>query len=137
LIPERIVPEQVSRRQLRAFGLIVGAGFGVIALWPLLVRDDPPRAWALVIAGLLGVAAVVLPQALRRPHRVWMAVGEVLAWINTRVILGVVYFGLVVPMGMVLRLSGHDPMQRRLDPGAATYRVLRARRPPSHMRRQF
>ena len=66
-----------------------------------------------------------------------MALGEALGWINTRIILGLVYYGLVTPMGVMMRLLGRDPMRRRFEPAANTYRVPRPTRPCGHMDRQF
>ena len=67
----------------------------------------------------------------------WMGLAEVLAWINTRLLLGVVFFGIVTPMGVVMRFLGKDPMRRKSDPSAVTYRVDRLPRPATHMMRQF
>jgi hypothetical protein len=66
-----------------------------------------------------------------------MALGAVLGWVNTRVILGLIFFGLITPMGLAFRLAGRDPMQRAFDPKATTYRVPRTPRPGAHMLRQF
>lgn len=124
-------------KQLRHFGLIVGGIFALIGLWPLVVRGDGPRLWALALTAALAVPALVLPRSLTYVHRVWMAAGEALGWINTRIILSVIFYGLVTPMGIVMRRFGHDPMQRGFEPGLATYRVAKAPRPAAHMTRQF
>ena len=130
-------PAKPGKRQLRSFGLIVGGGFAVIGFWPLVFRTESPRTWALVLAAFLAVTAVAAPAVLRLPFRVWMAIGELLGWINTRIILGIVYYLLIVPTGVVFRVLGKDPMRLRFDPEASTYRVSRSRRPASHMERQY
>ena len=130
-------PAKPGKRQLRSFGLIVGGGFTVIGLWPLVFRAESPRTWALAVAAFPVIAALAAPATLRQPLRVWMAVGEVLGWINTRIILGIVYYLLIVPTGVVLRILGKDPMRRRFDAGASTYRIPRSGRPGSHMERQY
>jgi hypothetical protein len=66
-----------------------------------------------------------------------MAVGDVLGWVNTRLVLGLIFFGLITPMALVLRLAKRDPMRRAFDPGATTYRVRRQPRPGAHLLRQF
>jgi hypothetical protein len=123
--------------QLRNFGLLVGGIFGVIGLWPLVWRQQTPRSWALVIAVFLVLPALVAPRVLSPVYRFWMALGEVLAWINTRIILGVVFYGVVTPIGLVMRMLGHDPMRRRRDAVGESYRARSAPRPPTHMMRQF
>lgn len=129
-----IVPDN---KTLRSFGLLVGGVWGVIGLWPLVFRHEPPRLWALGLMAVLAGLGLVLPRALRHPYRWWMALGHVLGWINTRILLGLVFYLLITPMGFVMRLFGHDPMRRRFDAGATSYRIGREARPGTHMRQQF
>jgi hypothetical protein len=123
--------------QLRSFGLIVAAGFAVIALWPAVFRHQNPRMWALVVSGVLLTLALIAPPVLKPFHRVWMAIGEALGWVNSRIILGVVYYVLIVPIGAIRRLRGNDPMRRTFDRDAVSYKVPRTQRPASHMLRQY
>jgi hypothetical protein len=127
----------ISDRQLRSFGLIVGACFAVIGLLPVLLRGESPRMWALVIAVTLTVLGVLVPRVLRPVHRAWMQLAEVLGWINTRIILLAVFFVVIAPTGAILRLIGRDILQLKFSPTAESYRVARAARPGSHMRRQY
>src|SRR5262245_25936290 len=115
--------QKIGKPQLRSFGLIVGAGFAVIALWPAVFRGQSPRTWALGLAVVLSVLACVAPATLKPVHRWWMAIGEILGWFNTRVILGVVYYLLIVPIGAIRRMRGVDPMRRAFEPGMTTYKV--------------
>jgi len=128
---------QADRAQLRNFGLIVGGIFGVIGLWPAIIRGENARLWMMGLAFVLILPALVAPRALAPAHRAWMALGSALGWVNTRVVLGLIFFGLITPMGLVLRLAGRDPMQRAFDPNATTYRVPQKPRPGAHMLRQF
>ena len=124
-------------KQLRHFGLLVGGIFAVIGLWPVLFRAQGPRLWALALAVALVVPALVLPRSLTYVHRSWMAAGEALGWINTRIILSVIFYALVTPMGILMRRFGRDPMRRRFEPDATTYRVPKSSRAATHMTRQF
>ena len=124
-------------KQLRSFGLLVGGIFVAIGLWPAIIRGQQPRLWAVALGVALIVPALLAPRTLRPVYRVWMTVGEVLNWINTRIILGAVFYGLLTPMGLVMRRFGHDSMRRRPEPSVDTYRVMRPPRPGAHMRRQF
>jgi Saxitoxin biosynthesis operon protein SxtJ len=128
----------ITPKQLRSFGLTVGGIFAVIGAWPVVFRGSYPRLWALALAALLILPALLFPRSLKPLYRGWMALGEALGWINTRIILGLVFYGLITPMGVTMRfLMGKDPMHRGFDPNASTYRVLRQPRPGSHMRRQY
>jgi Saxitoxin biosynthesis operon protein SxtJ len=129
--------DEITSQKLRSFGFTVGGIFALIALWPLIVRAEDPRWWAVVAAGCLLVPAVVFPKSLTWVYKGWMALGHVLGWINTRIILGFVFYFVVTPIGIVRRLLGKDPMGRRLRPDLDSYRVPRNPRPASHLRRQY
>jgi hypothetical protein len=129
--------DTVSNKTLRSFGLLVGGIWGVIGLLPLVLRKEPPRLWALGLMAVLAGLGLVFPQGLRHPYRWWMALGHALGFINTRILLSLVFYLLVTPMGFVMRLFGRDPMRRRFDAGAKSYRIGREPRPGTHMRHQF
>jgi O-antigen/teichoic acid export membrane protein len=128
---------RITSKQLRSFGLTVGGIFGLIALWPLIIRAEDPRWWALVAAGCLLVPAAVFPNNLRWVYKGWMALGYVLGWINTRIILGFIFYFIVTPIGIVRRWMGKDPMGTKLRPDLDSYRVTRTPRPPSHLNKQY
>ena len=128
---------EVTRKDLRSFGLIVGGVFAVIGLWPVVRRGGDYRAWALALSVLLIAPALVFPAVLKPFHRVWMKLGEILGWINTRIILGAIFFGVVTPMGLIRRLLGKDSMGRQRSADAESYRVPRNARSASHMTRQY
>jgi hypothetical protein len=126
-----------GKSQFRSFGLIVGMGFSIIAVWPTLFRGESPRTWILGIGLVLAATGLIAPAVLRPAFRVWMAIGGVLGWVNTRIILMIVYYGLIVPTGLVLRVLNKDPMGRRFERDATTYRIPRDKRPATHMLRQY
>jgi hypothetical protein len=123
---------------LRQFGPLTGAIvavlFGLLLPW-LFDRGLPWWPW--VIAAPLVLLALVAPRGLAPVYRGWMAFGAVLGWINTRLILGLVFYLLLLPIGLVMRLLGHDPLRRRREDRVTTYRVPSAAPPPSHFERPF
>jgi hypothetical protein len=127
----------VTRKELRQFGLLVGGIFIVIGLWPLVFRDEPLRLWAIVPGGLLIMLGSILPHVLAPVHKGWMWVGHILGWINTRILLGVVFYGLITPIGIVFRMMGKDSMRQVFAKESQTYRILRTPRPHGHMKHQF
>lgn len=130
--------KQMPPSQLRRFGLLVGGIFTLIGLWPLVFRAAGPRLWALVAGGLLILPALVWPAGLGPIYRGWMMIGHALGWVNTRLLLGLVFYGLITPMGLVRRvLLGKDSMRRRFEPHAESYRVPRQPRPATHLTHQF
>ena len=127
-----------TRKELRDFGLLTGgltAGlFGL--LFPLL-RHHPIPSWPWMVAALLIVPALTLPSVLRYPHWLWIRIGFVLGWINSRIVLTILFFLVIVPMGLLMRAMGRDPVARKLDPDASTYRVPSRVRTPESMERPF
>jgi O-antigen/teichoic acid export membrane protein len=131
------MPNEITSKQLRSFGFTVGGIFALIALWPIVVRAEDPRWWAMVVAGCLLVPAVVFPKSLVWVYQGWMAIGHVLGWINTRIILGMIFYVIVTPIGMIRRWLGKDPMGRQLRPDLDSYRIIRKPRPASHLTKQY
>jgi hypothetical protein len=127
----------VNEQQLRSFGFTVGGIFAVIGVWPVVIHQEDLRSWALYPAAALLAAGIVFPKSLLWIHKGWMLLGHCLGWINTRIILGLVFYGVVTPIGMVRGWLGKDPMGRNLRPELDSYRIPREARPPSHMKRQY
>ena len=129
--------KSVRPKELRSFGLLVGGIFVFLGLLPTFLGGESPRLWLLILGGMFIGPGLVFPRSLALIYRVWMGMGHGLGWINTRILLGAVFYLLITPMGLVMRLIGKDAMCRKYDPGADTYRVVRQPRPSSHMLHQF
>lgn len=129
------IGQTAGTKEYRRFGLLVGGIFLLLGIWPLAIRHQPARPSLLLAGSALGVLALVAPVALRPVHKVWMMVGALLGWINTRVILALVFYVIVTPLGLVLRACGKDPIRTSVPNGS--YRLARSPRRGSHMLRQF
>lgn len=105
---------QSGSREVRNFGVLVGTIFLGIATWPILVRGEGVRGWALVVGGALVILGLALPKSLEPVYRAWMWVGHTLGTFNTRLLLGLIYFLVMTPTGMIMRLVGRDPLNRQL-----------------------
>jgi hypothetical protein len=126
-----------TRKELRQFGFLVGGVFGVIGLWRVAIHSESMWLWVIGSGALLVALGAVLPEVLAPVHKGWMWVGHVLGWINTRILLGVVFYGLVTPIGIVFRLLGKDTMRQAFVKDSPTYRVIKQARPRTHMKYQF
>jgi hypothetical protein len=122
----------------RAFGLVFAAVFLVVGLWPLL-GDGGVRLWALAVAALLLAVALLRPALLGPANRLWLKFGELLHRIVSPVVLGVTFLLAVLPVGLLMRLTGKDPLSRKFDPQAASYWIPRepAGPAPETMKDQF
>jgi hypothetical protein len=107
-------PTNPSRRQLREFGLLLGVVFPLLLGWLLpALHGHPFRTWTLWIGiPALGLG-IAWPKALAWPYRGWMALGHLLGWINSHLILGMVYILVLQPIAALMRAMGHDPLRRR------------------------
>jgi hypothetical protein len=127
-----------DKQELRKFGFVFAAGlvliFGLFFPWLL---EKPSPYWPWIIAAVSAGTALVLPLALKPVFQLWMKIGHVLGWINTRIILGIVFFTIFAPVALLLRLLGKDPMHRRLDATTTTYRVKSEKPPRERMERPF
>lgn len=128
---------RASAKELRIFGLVLGALFAAFfGLWPLL-RHGSSTLWPWITAGMLWILALICPTALGYLHRGWTRLGLALGWVNTRVILTLLYAITIVPAGLAMRLCGRDRMARKLDPDCASYRVPSRQRPDKDMERPY
>lgn len=130
------VSARLTPAEGRRFGLTLGGAFVVLGalLW-LRGRAAAPLVMALGLA--LVAAALILPTRLGPVQRAWMAFGAAFSRITTPIFLGIVYFGAILPIGLLLRARGGNPLTRRRTPTTCWVpRPVRAQS-PSHMERQF
>ena len=117
--------EIISKKQLREFGLVIGFGFPILIGWLLpSIFGHEFRAWTLWV-GFLGLPiAITSPRLLYYPYKFWMKLGLTLGWFNSRIILGLVYMIVLLPIAFIKRLVGYDPLRTKLN-GEKTYREKR------------
>ena len=102
---------ELTRRTLTSFALIVGGALLLIAAYQWR-RGAPQWVWVtlLSIVAALLLAAAAAPSLLRPVYRGWMRLGEALAWVNTRILLTLIFFLVVTPIGLLMRLFGRSPI---------------------------
>jgi hypothetical protein len=128
-----------SRKELRTFGLSLG---GACLVWAGILwwRGKPDAArWLVMAAPVLAVIGLTVPIALRPLHAVWMPMAKAVARALTWLLLTLVYYLVFTPYGMLMRILGKDPLQRRLDRSASSYWIRRQDGPfdPSRTTKQF
>jgi hypothetical protein len=133
---ETRVPARLSPAEGRKFGLLVGGAFLVIAgvLW---YRGHQTAAWvALGLGGPLILAGLAVPGRLGPVYRAWMALAVAISKVTNPIFMGIIFFLVLTPSGLIARLLGHRPLVRQR--GSASYwqtRPAGARR--SKMDHQF
>ena len=130
-------PDPVNRAQLRRFGLLFPAMLLLVfvVLLPWIWGFGMPT-WPWFAAVPIALLALVFPDGLRPLYVTWLRVAEIIGRFNTVVILGVVFVFIFIPFGLVLRLFA-DPMRRKPDAAAASYRVAARTPKPENLERPF
>ena len=117
--------EQVVAGSDRSFGLVMAGAFAVVTalnawhmgrIWP----------WTAGLAALFLIAAWLKPAALNPLNRVWLKFGLLLHRVVNPVIMALVFYGTVLPTGLVLRAMGKDLLRLRREPEAESYWIVRA-----------
>ena len=119
--------DDVAGSSDRSFGLVFAVVFALIGAFPLIYGGSP-RIWSLAIAGVFVVAALALPRVLAPLNRLWMKLGLLLHRVVSPVVLGFLFFVVITPMGVAMRLLGKDPLRLRPDPASPSHWI--ERKPP-------
>jgi hypothetical protein len=124
------------RKMLRQFAALWIAFFGGFALWQELVRGN--RTLAAVFAALaltIGPIGLVRPEWLRPVYVCWMVLAFPIGWTVSQVIVGVMFYAVFTPIGLVFRLIGRDPLSLRRDSRRETFWTPKPA--PHSLRRYF
>jgi hypothetical protein len=112
--------KQPTVRDLRQFGLMM-SGFLLLLTAARYWRHHHWSAWLIGLAALFAIAGVALPRQLRPIYTGWTRFGRTMGWINSRVLLTIIFLVFVVPVGLLRRVFGGDPLERKLDRSAKSY----------------
>jgi Saxitoxin biosynthesis operon protein SxtJ len=131
--------KQRSLRVEREFGWIVGGVFTLLGVWWLFRGKFANLVPITLLLGLLLIfLGSVYPRALNYPNKAWMQLAELLGFVSTRIILGIVFFLIVTPIGAAKRLFGWDPLGRRAASQSTYWRPYDKRqRDPRHYEKMF
>ena len=104
----------IPKKTLREFGFLVGFIFPFLIGWILpLIGGHSFRTWTLFISVPSIILAFTKPILLLYPYRAWMKLGHILGWVNSRIILGLVFFIVLQPIALIMRILGHDPLRTK------------------------
>ena len=114
-----------SEKTFRYFGLLVGV------LFPLFLGYVVPiltghhfLIWTLFVGFSLIILAIFAPKLLRLPYKIWIGIGNFLGFINSRIILGVIFVVLMQPIALIMKIIGYDPIKRKRN-SSSSYREVR------------
>lgn len=122
----------------RGFAVVFTVVFVLVGFWPLL-SGGPVRTWALLIAAAFLLAGFAVPGILAPLNRLWFRFGMALGRIVSPIVMGIIFFGTVMPTGLLMRLFRKDVLRLRFDPAAQSYWIPRDPPGPSaeSLKQQF
>ena len=125
----------------RAFGVVFAMFFTIVGLWPLTAGFDTIDRlnwWGFAVAAVILAVALARPAVLGPANRLWFRFGQLLHRVISPVVMAVLFFVVLTPFAVVMRLAGRDPMRRAFDGEAASYWITREPGPtPDSMKNQF
>jgi hypothetical protein len=109
----------------RSFGFVFAAFFAIVGLLPILRHRGGPRWWACVLALGFAAVATIYPPLLSVPNRLWLRLGLLLNRIVSPIVMGLIFYCVFTPVGMLLRLRRRDHLRLRHDADAQSYWIHR------------
>ncbi len=129
---------EINRKEFRKFGLttgiIVALLFGLLLPW---IFSRPIPRWPWGVSSVLIIWALIAPGTLKVVYSIWMRIGHVLGYINTKIVLAIVFYLVFTPMGVLMKMFRKDPMRRKIDHGVISYRCASVKQPKEHMERPY
>ncbi len=125
-------------KKLREFGFLVGGvlcALGVLLWW----RGRGSFPYFLAPGILLVITGALIPSILKPLQKAWMTLAILMGWVMTRVLLSVLFFLAITPISLLLRMTGKDLLDQKLEPQKQSYWKIRSDPPrvPSDYERQF
>ena len=119
----------------RNFGLVFFIVFLIVSIWPL-TYDEPVRIWSSIISSVFLILGLMNSKLLTPLNKLWFKFGMILGAIVSPVVLGVVFFLVVTPIGLIMKIMGKDLLNKKYDKKKETYWIKRDK-PRSTMKQQF
>ena len=103
----------ISKKQLREFGFLIGFGVPILIglILPVLFGHYF-RIWTLWVGFPFIILGLFKPNFLLYPYKYWMLFGDFLGWINGKVILSLVFFFVLIPISIVMKILKYDPLKK-------------------------
>jgi len=127
--------KEIKTSSNKSFGLVFFVIFMTIALWPLL-NDENIRIWSVIVSIIFLILGLFNSKILTPFNKLWMRLGIFLGAIVSPIVMGIVYFAVITPIGLIMKLFGKDVLNLKIDKNKNTYWTLK-KKIPSKMKDQF
>ena len=106
--------ESISEKQLQEFGFLIGLFFPIFIGWILpAISGHIFRSWSLWVGLPFLMLAIIKPRLLYYPYKVWIFLGFILGWLNSRIILGLVFLIVLLPISLIMKIFSYDPLRKK------------------------
>lgn len=112
--------KNLSETKLKKFGITMGWAFCVISLL-ILIRHRHSPTPTIVVAAAFFITGFIRPVLLKPVYAIWMKLAVLLGWINTRLILTVVFYAIFTPIALILKLFRNDLLDIKIEKSRQTY----------------
>jgi len=118
--------ETGAAKELREFALVFGVFFGLFfgIVIPIIFSKEL-QVWPWFVSFVFWIFGTIFPLALGKFYRIWLSFGHIMGRINTFIILGIIFYLVFFPFGLVMRIFGKDLLLLNLDSKAKSYRVTK------------
>ena len=104
--------KQLSTKKLKEFGFLIGFCFPLIIGWLIpAFWGHSFRFWSIWVGLFALTITIIKPRLLFYPYKLWMLLGHVLGWINSRIILTMVFIFVLLPISLIMKSFGYDPLR--------------------------
>ena len=105
----------LTKKTLREFGIIFGLLFPIFIgfIVPLISGHDF-KEWTIWIGLAFISFGISIPSILYYPYKVWMKIGYLLGLINSNIVLGIIFFLILQPIALIMKLFKYDPLRKKL-----------------------
>lgn len=138
-MPHHEIPE-LDTKGLRQFGLMLGAilvvVLGLFLPWAWEWDNFPNLQWIVTGIGIT-VWALIAPDSMRGLYNIWMRIAMAIGHVINSIILAIVFYIVITPMGIVKRILGNDSMHRKLNKNVVSYRMISQIRKNNHVERPY
>ena len=123
-----------NKENNRSFGILFFIVFLLVAIWPV-INSEPIRIWSIIISILFLILGITNSKILTPLKRGWIKLGEILGKVVAPIIMGFIYFIIITPIGILMRLFGKDLLNIKFNKNKSYW--IKREKNINTMKRQF
>tara|TARA_Y100000590_G_scaffold467836_1_gene648186 strand:+ start:160 stop:549 length:390 start_codon:yes stop_codon:yes gene_type:complete len=129
------VPNNLKISSNRSFGLVFSIFFLILALWPL-INNNPINIWLIIVSLIFLILGLMNSKILYPLNKLWFKFGIALGAIVAPVVMGIIFFILITPIGILMKIMGKDLLNSKYNKNINSYWIKRDKSVGS-MKKQF